>query len=184
MKYVPWMALLLPLWATAGVVVESAPAPAPAPAGVAPAAPAAVKVDAPVAAIASPVRSTAAVAPLAAPVAAAVTPSPAPAVAPLASPVKRWEVRASDVNLHRSFERWGEEAGYRVKWDAPKHSLVGAPDVTVGTFQEAVRKALMSPGIRYGEMPLEACIYPNTPPLLRITREGEQVRSCPLVIND
>jgi hypothetical protein len=37
---------------------------------------------------------------------------------------------------------------------------------------------LSSPGIRMSDFPLEACIYANTPPLVRITRQGEQTREC------
>ena len=35
-----------------------------------------------------------------------------------------------------------------------------------------------SAGIRQSDYPLEACIYANTPPLVRITRQGEQAREC------
>ena len=89
-----------------------------------------------------------------------------------------WEVRASDVTLARTLERWASVAGYKLKWDASRNFLIGAPDEYVGTFEEALQHILHSPGIRYSDYPLEACVYANTPPLVRITRLGEQRREC------
>ena len=90
----------------------------------------------------------------------------------------RWNVLVQDITLARTFERWGEQAGYRVKWDARRNFLIGAPDSVDGTFETAVKAILGSAGIRQSDYPLEACIYANTPPLVRITRQGEQAREC------
>jgi hypothetical protein len=92
--------------------------------------------------------------------------------------VERWEVMASDVTLARTFERWSLAAGHKLKWDAARNFLIGAPDVYVGTFEGAIEHVLRSPGIRYSDYPLEACVYANSPPLVRITRQGEQSREC------
>jgi hypothetical protein len=108
----------------------------------------------------------------------------APAVSASAAPTggaaraAAWEVRASDVTLARTLERWAAAAGYKLKWDASRNFLIGAPDEYVGTFEEALQHILQSPGIRYSDYPLEACVYANTPPLIRITRLGEQRREC------
>lgn len=91
---------------------------------------------------------------------------------------RRWEVMATDVTLAKTFERWSAAAGHKLKWDAARNFLIGAPDVYVGTFEEALQHVLRSPGIRFSDYPLEACVYANTPPLVRITRLGEQVREC------
>ena len=91
---------------------------------------------------------------------------------------QRWEVKSSDVTLARTFERWSAAAGHKLKWDAARNFLIGAPDVYVGSFEGAVQHVLRSPGIRFSDYPLEACVYANTPPLMRITRLGEQVREC------
>lgn len=91
---------------------------------------------------------------------------------------QRWEVAVSDVTIAKTFERWAAQAGYRLKWDAAKNFLVGAPDVFVGDFEGAVAKVLSSPGIRGSDYPLEVCIYNNTPPLVRVTRQGEQSSDC------
>jgi Toxin co-regulated pilus biosynthesis protein Q len=93
--------------------------------------------------------------------------------------VKQWEVRADDQRLSRSFERWAKQAGAVIKWDAPHHVLIGASTVYSGTLEEALFEALASPGIFQGEERLEACIYPNNPRLIRVTRYGAQVRECP-----
>lgn len=90
----------------------------------------------------------------------------------------RWEVKATDVTLAKTLERWAAAAGHRLKWDASRDFLIGAPDQYVGTFEGALQHVLRSPGIRYSDHPLEACVYANTPPLVRITRQGEQAREC------
>ena len=92
--------------------------------------------------------------------------------------IARWNVLAQDITLARTLERWGAQAGYRVKWDAQRNFLIGAPDSVEGTFETALKAILNSAGIRQSDYPLEACIYANTPPLVRITRQGEQAREC------
>ncbi len=92
--------------------------------------------------------------------------------------VAHWSVLVQDITLARTLERWGVQAGYRVKWDAQRNFLIGAPDAVEGTFETALKAILSSAGIRQSDYPLEACIYANTPPLVRITRQGEQAREC------
>lgn len=94
------------------------------------------------------------------------------------APVLEWEVKASDVTLARTLERWSASAGYKLKWDASRNFLIGASDVYTGSFESALQTVLSSAGIRLSDYPLEACIYTNTPPLVRITRQGEQSREC------
>ena len=89
-----------------------------------------------------------------------------------------WNVLVQDITLARTLERWGAQAGYRVKWDAQRNFLIGAPDRVDGSFETALAAVLNSAGIRQSDYPLEACIYANTPPLVRITRQGEQAREC------
>jgi hypothetical protein len=98
-----------------------------------------------------------------------------------ATSTNRWEVRTSDITLYRTLERWSSAAGYKLKWDAAKNFLIGAPDVYAGSFESALQSVLSSSGIRLSDYPLEACIYANTPPLVRITRQGEQARECSAV---
>jgi hypothetical protein len=90
----------------------------------------------------------------------------------------RWEVRPSDITLARTLERWAMVAGHKLKWDASRNFLIGASDVYLGSFEGALQQVLSSSGIRFSDYPLEACIYTNTPPLVRITRQGEQAREC------
>lgn len=92
--------------------------------------------------------------------------------------IQTWEVQIADVNLSNTFQRWAGLAGYRVKWDANRHILIDAPGEIRGGFEEAMERVLASPGIRNSEYPLEVCFYPNTPPLARITRRGDQVKDC------
>jgi hypothetical protein len=89
-----------------------------------------------------------------------------------------WRVLAQDITIARTLERWAVQAGVHVKWDAQRNFLVGAPDTLDGSFETALQALLDSAGIRQSDYPLEACIYANTPPLVRITRQGEQAREC------
>ena len=89
-----------------------------------------------------------------------------------------WRVLVQDITLERTLQRWSVQAGVRVKWDAQRNFLIGAPDTIEGTFETALKTVLNSAGIRQSDYPLEACIYANDPPLVRITRQGEQSREC------
>ncbi len=115
----------------------------------------------------------------------AVAPAVTPAVVPAAGggsplPPLRWEVRTQDITLSHTLERWAADAGYRVKWDAARNFLIGAPDAYEGSFEVALQAVLGSAGIRESDYPLEACVYANHPPLVRITRQGEQAKECRL----
>lgn len=89
-----------------------------------------------------------------------------------------WSVDTKDVNLANTFQRWAAVAGWKVRWDAQKHVMLEAPDTFSGTFEDAVAAQLSSPGIAMSSYPLEVCFYPNTPPLARITRKGDQAKEC------
>lgn len=95
-------------------------------------------------------------------------------------PQRIWRVLVEDIRLSTTVERWSRDAGYRLIWDAKKQVLLSAADSSTGTFEEALKRALSSPAILKSEYPLEACFYPNTPPIVRITRQGEQTEECPL----
>jgi hypothetical protein len=89
-----------------------------------------------------------------------------------------WDIQLKDINIANVFHRWANKAGYRVRWDAQKHFMVEAPDNLTGSFEDVVNAVLESPGIAKGAYPLEVCFYPNTPPLARITRQGDQDKEC------
>jgi hypothetical protein len=99
-------------------------------------------------------------------------------IAPRANAVPTWEVRTQDVTLEKTLERWAAAAGYRLRWDAARNFLIAAPDRYEGSFESALLAVLGSPGIRHSDYPLEACIYANKPPLVRVTRQGEQAPEC------
>lgn len=100
------------------------------------------------------------------------------AVAQPVAPVKFWEVRQDDLNLANAFTRWAKDAGYRVRWDARKNSMIEGPDQISGSFEDAISYVLAGPSISESAYPLEVCFYPNTPPLARVTRKGEQDKEC------
>jgi hypothetical protein len=91
----------------------------------------------------------------------------------------KWTVDVQDITLAKTIDRWAARAGWRVRWDAERHVLISAPAVYGGSFEDAVAAVLATPGIRNSQYPIEACVYQNTPPLLRITRMGDQVNECP-----
>ncbi|MBW8757579.1 MAG: TcpQ domain-containing protein [Burkholderiales bacterium] len=93
-------------------------------------------------------------------------------------PPRHWNVLVQDITLEHTLQRWGTQAGVRLKWDAQRNFLIGAPDSIEGTFETALKAVLNSAGIRQSDYPLEACIYANDPPLVRITRRGEQASEC------
>lgn len=107
---------------------------------------------------------------------AAVTAAAAASMPGSAAPV--WEVLTQDITLARTLERWAAMAGYRLRWDADRNFLIAASDRYEGSFEAALRSVLVSAGIRESDYPLEACVYANRPPLVRITRMGEQAREC------
>lgn len=110
-------------------------------------------------------------------------------VAPAAPviPPKRWEVLVSDIRLATTFERWTREAieegrvpkGFKMLWDAERHVLIDATPAYGGSIFDAIEQALSTPAIRHSPYPLEACVYENSPPLVRITKRGDQTDACP-----
>lgn len=115
----------------------------------------------------------------AADVAPATSVVPAAPVVVTASTTRTWRVESSDVRLSTTLERWSKEAGHNLIWDAEKQVLLSAKDSYVGNLEDAITRVLTSPAIRRSEYPLEACFYPNSPPVIRITRLGEQAEECP-----
>lgn len=104
----------------------------------------------------------------------------APASSAVAVPMKKFEVRLSDMRLHVALQRWARETGVRLRWDADRHVLISAPMTFEATDAlQAIGMALATPGIANSAYPMEVCEYPNTPVLLRITRQGEQAKDCP-----
>lgn len=102
------------------------------------------------------------------------------------SPVdlRSYEIKLSDIKISTSMNRWAAENNVRIRWDADKHVLVGAPMVfRSANILDAISQALSTPGIKNSDYPLEVCEYPNNPPLLRITRQGEQTKDCPISVS-
>lgn len=96
----------------------------------------------------------------------------------VAAPALRWQVLVADMTISRTLERWSGEAGIRVRWDAARTFPISAPTTFTGSFEEAVSALLSTPGVKDSDYPLEACLYANVPPLLRVTRRGEQTSAC------
>ncbi len=89
-----------------------------------------------------------------------------------------WVLALEDERIDVALMRWTQQAGYAFRWDADRHFPIAAPTRFEGTYESALTRLLMSPGILNSSYPLEACIYANTPPLVRITRMGDQSQEC------
>lgn len=98
--------------------------------------------------------------------------SSAPVLPPAAG--QRWEVRIEDVKLENTLKRWAHQAKHQLIWDTDREFLIPATDVYAGSFEDALDRILRSPAIRNSDHPLEAVIYANNPPLVRITRMGDK----------
>ena len=110
-------------------------------------------------------------------IASAATPQAGAAVA---DQKHRFRVELSDVRLANAMKRWADETGVRLRWDAERHVLIGAQEVIEASSAfDAIARVLATSGIANSDYPLEVCEYPNTPRLLRITRQGEQAKDCP-----
>lgn len=99
--------------------------------------------------------------------------------APATSSPSTWKIASDDIRLATTLDRWAKQVGYKLIWDAQKHVLLSSADSFTGTFEEALTRVLSSPAIRRSDYPLEACIYPNNPPVVRITKLGDQNTDCP-----
>ena len=89
-----------------------------------------------------------------------------------------WDIRLADMRLDRALQRWAQQAGYSLRWDADRYVVIGANARYTGNLEQAVEAVLSTPGIRASAYPLEACVYANHPPLIRITRLGDQTDEC------
>ncbi len=101
------------------------------------------------------------------------------AAAQTVSSPSTWKIASDDIRLATTLDRWAKQAGFKLIWDAQKHVLLSSADSFTGTFEEALTRVLSSPAIRRSDYPLEACIYPNNPPVVRITKLGDQNTDCP-----
>lgn len=96
----------------------------------------------------------------------------------LLSPASLWEMRLQDITLAQTLQRWSQQAGWKLIWDVDKHIMIDSPHLFNGSFEEAISLLLSTPSLAASGLPLEVCFYPNTPPLARITRKGEQDKEC------
>lgn len=96
------------------------------------------------------------------------------------SPVKPtlWEIRLQDITLAQTLSRWSQQAGWKLLWDVDRHIMIDSPHQIEGSFEKAITQLLSAPSFLAANLPLEVCFYPNTPPLARITRKGEQAKEC------
>lgn len=120
-------------------------------------------------------------APVTTPVTPAAPPVPLTPLAPVSverPPSDVWLLSLEDERIDLALKRWADKAGYAYRWDADRYFPIAAPTRFTGRYEDALRSLLSSPGILNSSYPLEACIYANVPPLVRITRLGDQSQEC------
>lgn len=96
---------------------------------------------------------------------------------PIPAPIV-WEIKLQDITLAQTLQRWSQKAGWKLIWDVDKHLLIDSPHQLEGSFEEAVGLLLSTPSLAAAGIPLEVCFYPNTPPLARVTKKGQQDQEC------
>ena len=96
---------------------------------------------------------------------------------PIPAPIV-WEIKLQDITLAQTLQRWSQKAGWKLIWDVDKHLLIDSPHQLEGSFEEAVGWLLSTPSLAAAGIPLEVCFYPNTPPLARVTKKGQQDQEC------
>lgn len=89
-----------------------------------------------------------------------------------------WEIKLQDITLAQTLQRWSQKAGWKLIWDVDKHLLIDSPHQLEGSFEEVVGWLLSTPSLAAAGIPLEVCFYPNTPPLARVTKKGQQDQEC------
>lgn len=103
--------------------------------------------------------------------------TPITADKPIPTPMV-WEIKLQDITLAQTLQRWSQKAGWKLIWDVDKHLLIDSPHQLEGSFEEAVGWLLSTPSLAAAGIPLEVCFYPNTPPLARVTKKGQQDQEC------
>lgn len=83
---------------------------------------------------------------------------------------QEFKIQLGDVYVSRALARWGQEAGWRVIWDAPNDFPVAAEAQIRGTFREAIGNVMTS--LAKTDFPVSAVFYQNN--VVRIVRyEGQ-----------
>ena len=82
--------------------------------------------------------------------------------------VHKFDTLASDRSVSRLIERWARQAGVNYVWGAPSDVTLGTQDRFVGTIEQAIDRLLNG----VSGLNLQACIYNNNPPVIRITESG------------
>lgn len=85
--------------------------------------------------------------------------------------VQQWQVRRADVSVRRLLQRWGQEAGWQVLWDAPRDFPIETELQLSGRIEQVVSAVVESLAIT--DFPVQARINSE----LRIIRISSYLES-------
>jgi hypothetical protein len=84
---------------------------------------------------------------------------------------QQWQVRRADVSVRRMLQRWGQQAGWQVLWDAPRDFPIETELQLSGRIEQVVSAVVESLAIT--DFPVQARINSE----LRIIRIGSYLES-------
>jgi hypothetical protein len=82
--------------------------------------------------------------------------------------VQKFDTLPTDRSVSRLLDRWSRQSGVGFVWDAKSDVTLSTQDRFIGTIEQATERLIG--GI--SGITLQACIYNNNPPVIRITESG------------
>jgi hypothetical protein len=82
--------------------------------------------------------------------------------------VQKFDTMVTDRSVSRVLDRWARQAGVGFVWDAKSDVTLSTQDRFVGTIEQATERLISG----LSGITLQACIYTNNPPVIRITESG------------
>ncbi|MEY2659096.1 MAG: hypothetical protein RLZZ123_268 [Pseudomonadota bacterium] len=82
--------------------------------------------------------------------------------------VQKFDTMVTDRSVSRLLDRWARQAGVGFVWDAKSDVTLSTQDRFVGTIEQATERLIGG----LSGITLQACIYTNNPPVIRITESG------------
>lgn len=82
--------------------------------------------------------------------------------------VQKFDTLATDRSVSRLLDRWARQSGVGFVWDAKSDITLSTQDRFIGTIEQATERLISG----VAGVTLQACIYNNNPPVIRITESG------------
>ncbi|MDI9332503.1 MAG: TcpQ domain-containing protein [Alphaproteobacteria bacterium] len=82
--------------------------------------------------------------------------------------VQKFDTLPTDRSVSRLLERWARQSGVGFVWNAKSDVTLSSQDRFIGTIEQATERLIGG----VSGITLQACIYSNNPPVIRITESG------------